>query len=75
MYGNEGPALQDFGLVRKYVDRCTTQVNQGHQKTRISSMTGTLDGTPVHTYTAFLAGYISFNHFISIDTTHGPHCQ
>jgi hypothetical protein len=36
-------------------------------------MTGTLDGTPVHT--AFPAGYISFNHFISIDTTHGPHCQ
>jgi hypothetical protein len=75
VYGNDGPALEDFGLVRKYVDKCTTRVNQGHQKTRISSMTGTLDGTPVHTYTAFPAGYISFNHFISIDTTHGPHCQ
>ena len=75
VYGNDGPALEGFGLVRKYVDKCTTQVNQGHQKFRISSMTGTLDGTPVHTYTSFPAGFISFNHFVSIDTTHGPHCE
>jgi hypothetical protein len=41
VYGNDGPSLDEFGLVRKYVDKCTTQVNQGHQKFRVSSMTGT----------------------------------
>ena len=38
-------------------------------------MTGTLDGSPVHSYTAFDAGYISFNHFVSVDVTHGPRCD
>ena len=74
VYGNDGPALVNFGLIRKYVDKCTTEVNQGHQKTRVASMTGTLDGTPVHSYTAVPAAFISFNHFVFIDATHGPEC-
>jgi hypothetical protein len=71
VYGNDGPALGDFGLVRKFVDRCSTEINQGHQKFRVAAMTGTFDGTPVHSYTSFPAAYISFNHFAFIDVDHG----
>ena len=71
LYGNDGPALDDFGLVRKFVDKCSTQVNQAHQKSRIASMSGLFDGAPVHTYTSFPSGAISYNHFVSIDVTPG----
>ena len=71
---HDGTALDEFGLVRHVVDECSTQVNQGHQKYRFAEATGTFDGEPVHTYTAFPAGYISFNHFVFIDANHGPTC-
>lgn len=74
VFGNDGPALSDFGLVRHSVDRCTTQVNQGHQKFRIAAMTGTVDGISVHSYRASPSAFISFNHFVFIDATHGPAC-
>jgi hypothetical protein len=74
VFGNDGPALVDFGLVRHLVDRCETQVNQGHQKYRVAEMTGTIDGVAVHSYTFAPSGIISFNHFVFIDATHGPVC-
>lgn len=74
VFGNDGPALSDFGLVRHSVDRCTTEVNQGHQKFRVAAMTGTLDGVPVHSYQSGPSGFISFNHFVFIDATHGTIC-
>ncbi len=74
VYGNDGPALDDFGLVRHAVDRCSTLVNQGHQKFRTASAYGTFDGAPVHTYFSFPSGYVSFNQFVSIDVKHGPTC-
>ena len=73
VFGNDGPALSDFGLVRHTVDECSTQVNQGHQKFRIAAMTGTLDGVPVHSYQNG-PGFISFNHFVFVDATHGTLC-
>jgi hypothetical protein len=74
VYGNDGIALGDFGLIRHYVDKCSTQVNQAHQKFRVAEMTGTLNGAPVHTYSSFPAGYISFNHFVFIDVSKGETC-
>jgi hypothetical protein len=74
VYGNNGPALSDFGLTRHHVDRCSTQVNQGHQKFRLAAMTGTVDDQPVHSYTAFPAGYISFNQYVFINAPHGKEC-
>jgi len=71
VYGNDGPALQSFGFIHKFVDKCETVVNQGHQKLRVAAMTGTLNGAPVSSYTDFPAAYISFNHFVSIDVAHG----
>lgn len=75
VFGNDGPALSDFGLVRHSVDRCATQVNQSHQKFRVAAMTGTLDGDSVHSYQSSPSGFISFNHFVFIDATHGPTCD
>jgi hypothetical protein len=71
LYGNDGPSLDDFGLVHKFVDKCSTQVMQAHQKSRIASMSGLFDRAPVHTYTSFPSGAISYNHFVSIDVTPG----
>jgi hypothetical protein len=72
--GNDGSALGDFGLVRKFVDKCSTVVNQGHQKSRVAAMNGTWNGSPVHSYTSFDSAFISFNHFVFIDASHGG-CQ
>ena len=74
VYGNNGPALSDFGLTRHHVDNCSTQVNQGHQKFRLAAMAGTVNDEPVRSYTAFPAGYISFNQFVFIDAMHGELC-
>lgn len=74
VFGNDGPALSDFGLVRHTLDSCSTQVNQGHQKFRIAAMTGTLDGRSVHSYQSGSSAAISFNHFVFIDATHGRIC-
>ena len=74
VYGNDGPALSDFGLVGKFVDKCSTVVNQGHQKFRVAAMSGTWNGSPVHSYTSFDSAFISFNHFVFIDVSHGG-CQ
>ena len=75
VFGNDGPALVDFGLIRHTVNRCTTQVNQGHQKFRISRMTGTIDGVSVQSYVAVPSACISFNHFVFIDASHGSSCD
>jgi hypothetical protein len=75
VYGNDGPALSDFGLIRHHVDRCSTQVNQGHQKFRVAAMTGTVNGSAVHSYANSVAGFISLNHFVFIDAAHGQVCD
>ena len=75
VYGNDGPALADFGLDRHHVDRCSTQVNQGHQKFRLAAMTGRIDGHPVQSYVSFPSAYISFNLFVSVDVAHGKLCS
>jgi len=74
VFGNDGPALSDFGLVRHTVVNCETQVNQAHQKFRIAEMTGTLDGASVHSYQSSPSGFISFNHFVFVDAIHGTIC-
>jgi hypothetical protein len=71
VFGNDGPSLGDFGRVRKFVDKCSTQVNQGHQKFRVAAMTGTFDGAAVQSYESSPSAFISFNHFVFIDVEHG----
>jgi hypothetical protein len=70
-FGNNGPSLQDFGLVRHYVDRCNTANNQAHQKYVIANMTGTLNGVPVQSYPGLGLDFIAHNHFVFINVTHG----
>ncbi len=67
VFGNDGP---DTGTPRHFVDRCTTFNGLGHQKYRPASMTGTLNGEPVHSYTSFPAAIFN-NRFLYIDVPHG----
>jgi len=69
VYGNNGP---DAGLPRHLVDECSTANANAHQKYRLATMSGTLNGQPIHTYSVLDdAGVIFYNHFVYIDTTHG----
>jgi hypothetical protein len=68
VFGNDGPST---GAPRHVVDKCRTFNALGHQKFRLASMTGTLNGEAVHSYTARPAAFIFNNRFIYIDVPHG----
>jgi hypothetical protein len=68
VWGNDGPAT---GAPRHFVDRCTTFNGLGHQKFRPASMTGTLNGQSVHSYTVGVYAGIFNNRFLYIDVPHG----
>jgi hypothetical protein len=70
VFGNDGPAT---GAPRHFVDRCRTFNANGHQKFRPASMTGTLNGEPIHSYTSSgpFAATIFNNRFLYIDVPHG----
>ena len=72
VYGNDGPQNQDEGLMRHSVDACTTSNNNAHQRLAFASMSGTLNGTPVHSYQSFDFGAaLSVAHYEYINVTHG----
>ena len=71
IFANDGPTNAFEGLPRHYVDNCTTINDNAHQKFVDAAMSGTLNGQPVHTYSAFPAGDIFYNHFVYVDVTHG----
>jgi hypothetical protein len=74
-HGSTGlPAGEPFAQESLVADAVALQVNQGHQKFRIAAMAGTLDGNSVHSYRSSPSAYISFNHFVFIDATHGTTC-
>jgi hypothetical protein len=59
VYGNDSPAT---GAPHHFVDGCPTGVAIGREKLRYASMTGTLDGAPVHSYSGGSAGIFSGNY-------------
>ena len=69
VYGINGPAsFQDH----HYADRCVTLVLNGDQKFRFAHMSGTLNGTPIQSYTDFdFAATIFNNDFQQITVQHG----
>jgi hypothetical protein len=71
VYGNNGPVNDAEGVPRHHVDRCATINNNAHQTGRNASMSGTVNGAAVHTYSSFVSGDIFYNHFVSITVTHG----
>ena len=71
VYSNNGPENDAEGIPRHYVDRCTTSNANAHQTGRNATMSGTVNGAPVHTYVAFPAGDIFYKHFVYITVTHG----
>ncbi len=69
VFGKDGPA--DGDLPRHVVDRCTTFNAIDHQKYVFASMSGSLNGEPVHSYTEFVSAAIFNNNFRYIEVTHG----
>jgi hypothetical protein len=83
VFGNDGPF--GFGLPRLYVDRCTTAIENAHERFTTARVTGTIDGTSVADYgPAYLPwpgtgpadalGAIFNNRFNVVQQDHGPAC-
>jgi len=70
-FGNDGPLIDEQGLIRHSVDRCTTSNTNAHQKFVLANMSGTLNGAAVRSYLTFAIDFIADNHFTYIDVTHG----
>jgi len=64
-YGNDGPSLRDFGLVRHEHEPCLNAVNQGHQKFRLAHVRALLNGVPAEDNSIF--AFLAYNHFISLE--------
>jgi hypothetical protein len=65
LWGNDGPALADFGRVRHLHTDCLNMVSQGHQKVRGASVQAIIDGVESR-YDGRYA-FMSFNQFITIE--------
>jgi hypothetical protein len=65
LWGNNGPSLEDFGLVKHLHTDCFTTVSQGHQKVRLAHVVAVVDG--VESRYDGIYGYISFNQFITVE--------
>jgi hypothetical protein len=64
-YGNDGPSLADFGLVRHLHEDCVNMVSQGHQKFRLAHVHSLLNGVPVDDISIF--AFLAFNDFHTIE--------
>ena len=73
-YGNDGPTNAEEGIPRHYVDRCVTANANAHQAFRVATMTGTVNGAPVHSYSSFDASFIAKNHFVYVIVEHSGAC-
>ena len=74
VYGNDGPQNGFEGIPRHVVDRCATSTNNAHQKIRYASMTGTLNGNPIHSYTEpeMIINYgLTIGNFVYVNVSHG----
>lgn len=83
VFGNDGPF--GFGLPRRFVDRCVTQIENAHERFTTAHVTGTIDGISVDNYgyaylpwpgtgPADARGAIFKNYFTVIVTNHAPGC-
>jgi len=84
VFGNDGPF--GFGLPRFYIDRCSTQISNGHERFTAARVTGTIDHVSVTTLDeAYLPwpgtgpddarGAVFDNEFTITQQAHGPNCQ
>jgi hypothetical protein len=64
LYGNDGPSLEEFGLVKQLHTDCFTTVSQGHQKFRSAHVRAVIDGAESR-YDGIYA-YIAFNQFLTV---------
>jgi hypothetical protein len=71
-FGNDGPSLADFGLVRHLHEDCVNVVSQGHQKFRLAHVHTVLNGLPVDDNSIF--AFLAFNDFHTIEV-HPASCS
>jgi hypothetical protein len=71
-FGNDGPSLLDFGLVRHAHEKCLNVINQGHQKFRNAHVHALVNGVPDDDNSIF--AFIAYNHFISLEV-HPASCR
>jgi hypothetical protein len=71
-FGNDGPSLADFGLVRHLHEDCVNIVSQGHQKFRLAHVHALLNGVAVDDNSIF--AFLAFNDFHSIEV-HPASCR
>lgn len=72
MWGNDGPALDEFGRVHHQHTACETIENQGHQKLRLANVAAVVDGVASRYDGRF--AFLAYNQFISVDV-HPASCS
>ena len=65
LYGNDGPALDQYGLVHHFHDSCVTLNSEGHQKVRSARVDAVVNGTS-SSYTGAYA-YLAVNQFTVVE--------
>jgi hypothetical protein len=65
LWGNDGPALGDFGLVHHAHSKCLTVQNQGHQKFRLAHVLARVDGVTSRYDGRF--AFLAYNQFIGVE--------
>lgn len=66
LFGNDGPATGEYGLVHHVRDACSNMVFQAHQKYRLAHVHALLNGVAVDDLSDF--AFLAYNHFIENQT-------
>lgn len=64
-WGNDGPALGEFGRVHHLHGPCVNLVSQAHQKFRLAHVHALLNGVPSDDLSIF--AFLAYNHFVTIE--------
>jgi hypothetical protein len=65
LWGNDGPSLEDFGLVHHAHSKCLTEQNQGHQKFRLAHVLAHVDGVTSRYDGRF--AFLAYNQFLGVE--------
>jgi hypothetical protein len=65
LWGNDGPALDDFGLVHHEHSKCLTVETQAHQKFRLAHVLAVVDGVTSRYDGRF--AFLAYNQFIGVE--------
>jgi hypothetical protein len=63
-WGNDGPAIEEFGRTHHLHERCLTEEFQAHQKFRLASVSATVDGLTSRYDGRF--AFLAYNQFVAV---------